>query len=117
MSRRRSIVNERCDRSTRMTRFTCVMLASALMLMTASLAAAQGRSASTAVFDHGYMTGAAGAAFSDQRTPTFGVEIGQRMNARTQAYVAFTYFDNLFSDRAASDLTNLANALSGYTGR
>lgn len=100
-----------------MTRFTCVTLASCLMLMTASLAAAQGRPASPAFVEHGYMTGSAGAAFSDQRTPTFGVEIGERLNARTQAYVAFTYFDNLFSNRAASDLTNLANALSGYTGR
>jgi len=87
-----------------------------LILIGASLASAQTRPAPTAALDHGYMTASAGAAFGDQRTPTFGVEIGERMGRRAQAYVAFTYFDNLFNDRAASDLADLAHDLERVTG-
>jgi len=100
-----------------MTAFKCVSFVPCLIVMTASLAAAQqGRLTSSAPLDHGYMTAAAGASLSDQRAATFGVEIGQRLNPSAQAYVAFTYFDNLFNDRAAANLTELGTALSSLRG-
>jgi opacity protein-like surface antigen len=88
-----------------------------LIVIGASLAGAQQtRPATTTTLERGYMTASAGAAFGDQRSPTFGLEIGERMGRRAQAYVAFTYFDDLFSDRAASDLVDLANYLERVTG-
>ena len=62
------------------------------------------------------MTGAAGASFSDTQSATFGIEIGERINSRVQAYVAFNYFDDLFNDQAASDLNDLSNYLTSVTG-
>jgi hypothetical protein len=66
--------------------------------------------------DNGYMTGAAGASFSDTQAATFGIEIGETINPRVQAYVAFNYFDDLFNDQAASDLNDLANYLTAIHG-
>ena len=88
---------------------------SVLLLITASVAGAQQRPANTNL-DHGYMTATVGAAFSDQKTATFGVEIAERMGRRAQAYVAFNWFDNLFSDRAAADLVTLSNLLATTNG-
>ena len=62
------------------------------------------------------MTGAAGASFSDARAATFGVEIGETLHPRVQAYAAFNYFDNLFNDQASSDLADLATYLTRITG-
>jgi hypothetical protein len=87
-----------------------------LVLLTATAATAQGRPASGPL-DRGFMTGSAGAVFADQRAATFGVEIGERLNDRTQAYVTFTYIDDLFSDRAADDLNDLAEALTFLSGQ
>jgi len=100
-----------------MTAFKCVSFVPALVLMTATVAAAQQGRGTSSPLDHGYMTGNAGASFSDQRAATFGAEIGQRLNARTEAYVAFTYFDNLLTDRAAGDLATVGSVLSNVTGR
>jgi hypothetical protein len=88
-----------------------------VVLMMATVAAAQqGRPASSAPLDHGYMTGAAGASFSDTQAATFGIEIGETLNPRVQAYAAFNYFDDLFNDRAASDLNDLGNYLTTLNG-
>ena len=86
-----------------------------LVLLTASVASAQGRPAVTPL-DHGFMIGSAGASFADTRSATFGIEIAERLNSRTQAYVGFTYFDNLLSDRAADDLAQLSDALTSLNG-
>ena len=86
-----------------------------LVLLTATAAAAQGRP-TAAPLDRGFMTGSAGAAFADQRSAAFGIEIGERLNPSTQAYVAFNYFDNLFNDQATSDLADLASYLTRITG-
>lgn len=86
-----------------------------LVLLTATAAAAQGRP-TAAPLDRGFMTGSAGAAFADQRSAAFGIEIGERLNPSTQAYVAFNYFDNLLTDRAADDLADLGDALTFLNG-
>ena len=96
--------------------FRRLSFVSCLLLLTAAAAAAQGRPAPTPL-NRGFMTGSAGAVFADQRAATFGVEIGERLNDRTQAYVTFNYFDNLFSDRAADDLDDLAEALTFLSGQ
>jgi len=88
-----------------------------LMLITASAASAQQTRPATTTLEHGYMTAAAGAAFSDQRSATFGVEIAERIGRRAEAYVGFTYFDNLFNDRAAADLVKLSGYLAATTGQ
>ena len=96
-----------------MTAIQFASLVPCLVLMTSTIAAAQqGRVASTAPLDNGYMTGAAGASFSDTRAATFGIEIGESINSRVQAYAAFNYFDNLFNDQAASDLNELSSYLT-----
>ncbi len=104
-----------------MTAFRFASLVPCLVLATATLAGAQqARVASTGPLDHGYMTGSAGASFSDvsdTRSATFGVEIGERINSRVQAYAAFHYFDDLFNDQAASSLNDLSNYLTISTGR
>jgi opacity protein-like surface antigen len=100
-----------------MTAFRHFSLVPGLVLMMATVAAAQQvRPASSAPFDNGYMTGAAGASFSDTQAATFGIEIAEAINPRVQAYAAFNYFDDLFNDQAASDLNDLANYLTGLHG-
>jgi hypothetical protein len=94
-----------------------VSLASCLVLITATMASAQqGPVGPAAPLDRGYMTGGAGATFSDSRAASFGIEIGERLNARVQAYVAFHYFENLFNDQAAGNLSDLADTLTRTTG-
>ena len=100
-----------------MTSLKTISFATCLVVLAASLASAQSRPATTAGLENGYMTATAGAVFSDQNSATFGVEIAERLGRRAQAYVAFTYFDNLFNDHAAADLTTLANYLNAITGR
>jgi hypothetical protein len=85
--------------------------------MMATIAAAQqGRPASTAPLENGYMTGAAGASFSDKQAATFSLEIGETIGSRVQAYAAFNYFDDLFNDQAASDLVDLGDYLTALHG-
>jgi hypothetical protein len=100
-----------------MTALKTISFALSLVLVTTSLASAQQTRPATTTLERGYMTGAAGAAFSDQKSATFGVEIGERLGRRAEAYVAFTYFDNLFNDRAAADLVELSGYLAGTTGQ
>jgi opacity protein-like surface antigen len=100
-----------------MTAFRFVSMVPCVVLMTATIAAAQqARPASSAPFDNGYMTGAAGASFSDTQSVTFGIEIGETINPRVQAYAAFNYFDDLFNNQAASDLNELSGYLTSVTG-
>jgi len=100
-----------------MTAFRYLSLVPGLVLMMVTVAAAQQvRPASSAPLNNGYMTGAAGASFSDTQAATFGIEIGEAINPRVQAYVAFNYFDDLFNNQAASDLNDLANYLTAIHG-
>jgi opacity protein-like surface antigen len=100
-----------------MTAFRFVSMVPCVVLMTATIAAAQqGRPAPSAPLENGYMTGAAGASFSDSQAATFGIEIGETINPRVQAYVAFNYFDDLFNNQAASDLNELSSYLTSVTG-
>jgi Outer membrane protein beta-barrel domain len=100
-----------------MTAFRFVSMVPCVVLMTATIAAAQQvRPASSAPLDNGYMTGAAGASFGDTQSVTFGIEIGERIGSRVQAYVAFHYFDDLFNDQAVSDLNELSSYLTTVTG-
>ena len=66
-------------------------------------------------FEHGYMTATAGASFGGQQTPTFGVELAQHLNRHVQAYVGFTYFDDLITDTAQNDLDALGSTLTRLT--
>ena len=96
-----------------MTAFKSCSLLPCLVLLTATVAAAQeGRPASPPPLDHGYMTGSAGASFADTRAATFGIEIAESLHPRVQAYMAFNYFDNLLNDQAASDLADLGDLLT-----
>lgn len=96
-----------------MNAFRSLSLAPCLVvMMTTAAAAQQGRPVPPGPFDHGYMTGAAGASFADKQAATFGLEIGESINSRVQAYAAFNYFDDLFNDRAAGDLADLADFLT-----
>lgn len=100
-----------------MTAFRFVSMVPCVVLMTATIAAAQqGRPAPSAPLENGYMTGAAGASFSDTQSVTFGIEIGETINPRVQAYAAFNYFDDLFNNQAASDLNELSGYLTSVTG-
>lgn len=99
-----------------MTALKSISFVPCLMLVTASLVGAQSRPAPTTTLDRGYMSANAGAAFGDQKSATFGVEIAERMSRRTQAYASLMYVDNLFSDRAAADLVSLTNYLGAVTG-
>jgi hypothetical protein len=99
-----------------MTALKTISFVPSLILITASLANAQ-QTRPTTMLEHGYMTATAGASFSDQTSATFGVEIGERMGRRAEAYVAFNYFDNLFNDRAAADLVDLSGYLAATTGQ
>ena len=100
-----------------MTAFRLASLVPCLVVLTATVAGAQqARVASSGPFENGYMTGSAGASFSDTRATTFGIEIGERINSRVQAYAAFNYFDDLFNNQAASDLSALSSYLTTVTG-
>jgi hypothetical protein len=97
--------------------FRNLSLAPFLLLTMATIASGQqGRPSSSAPLDNGYMTGAAGASFSDKQAATFGLEIGESINSRVQAYAAFNYFDDLFNDQAASDLDALGTFLTDIHG-
>jgi opacity protein-like surface antigen len=87
-----------------------------VVLMHASLALAQQPAPGPQPFFRGYMTGAAGASFADQKAATFAIEIGEHITPRTQAYVAFTYVDDLLTDRARNDLNELAVVLERVSG-
>ena len=89
-----------------------------VMLMHAGLALAQQPPRAPEPFSGGYMTGLAGVSFADQTAAAFSVEIGENLNRRTQAYVAFTYLENLLNDAARNDLSELEvvlEQLSGYS--
>ena len=99
-----------------MTAFRFASVVPCLVLLTATVAGAQQtRGAASGPVESGFMTGSAGASFSDARSATFGIEIGERIGSRVQAYVAFNYFDDLFNDQAASDLNDLSSYLTTLT--
>src|SRR5262245_65428377 len=95
----RTAAAARRDRSRHMTALKTISFVVSVMVITASAANAQQTRAATTTLEHGYMTAAAGAAFSDQKAAAFALEIGERIARRAEAYVAFTYFDNLLNDR------------------
>jgi hypothetical protein len=82
-------------------------------LLSASIAFAQ--DGQPATFERGYMTAVAGTSFADQRTPVFGAEYGEHINRHVQAYANFTYFDDLITDQAQSELTQLGADLTVLT--
>ena len=99
-----------------MTAFKYASLVPCLVLLASTVAGAQqARPAPSGPFENGFMTGSAGASFSDAQAATFGIEIGERINSRVEAYAAFNYFDDLFNNQAASDLNNLSSYLSTLT--
>jgi opacity protein-like surface antigen len=99
-----------------MSGFKSFVLVPCVVLMTAAVAPAQAPVAQTSPFERGYMTGTAGAAFGDQQTATFGVELADHINRHVQAFVNFTYFDDLITDSAQSELDDLGATLTRLTG-
>ena len=65
--------------------------------------------------ERGYLIGGGGASFGPQTASTFGVEIGEKMGPVLQAYVAFSYFDDLMPDEARSNLVLAAQHLEALT--
>jgi hypothetical protein len=96
--------------------FRVLSLVPCVLLMHASLALAQQPPRGQEPFSGGYMTGFAGASFADQKAAAFAVEIGENLNRRTQAYVTFTYFENLINDAARDNLNELAVVLEQLSG-
>jgi opacity protein-like surface antigen len=86
------------------------------VLMSAVAAFAQ-EPRSTPPLEQGHMTATIGSSFGDRQTPTFGVDLAERINRHVQAYVSFTYFDDLISDSSQQGLDNLATALTLMTAR
>ena len=99
-----------------MSGFKAFALVPCVVLMGAAVAFAQAP-ASTPTFQRGFMTATAGASFGDQQTPTFGVDLAENINPHVQAYVSFTYFDDLITDSAQSGLDDLAANLTRLTAR
>jgi hypothetical protein len=92
--------------------FRSFLLVQCVGLMAASVAFGQQSVSSASGLERGYMTAAAGAAFADQRSPTFAVEFGERINSRVQAFATLTYFDDLMSDATRDDLAQLGTLLT-----
>lgn len=65
--------------------------------------------------DRGYLIGGGGASFGSQTASTFNVEVGERMGRLFQAYVAFSYFDDLMADEARDNLVLAAQRLEALT--
>ena len=103
--------------SLRMTAFRFVSLVPCLVLLTATVAGAQqARVASSGPFENRVHDRLRGRLFQRSRAATFGIEIGETINSRVQAYAAFHYFDDLFNNQAASDLNELSGYLTSVTG-
>lgn len=93
-----------------------ILVVPCALLLTASVALAQQTRPAGPPADGGYMTGFAGLSVADDIAPVFGVEIGEHVSPRVQAYVTFTYFDNLLNDDARNDLDLLEVQLGAVTG-
>jgi hypothetical protein len=98
-----------------MNAFRCFAVVPGVVLLSANVAFAQPPAAQAPPLQRGYMTAVAGASFAEQQTPTFGVEYGEHINPSVQAYANFSYFDNLITDSAQDDLTELAADLTRLT--
>ena len=99
-----------------MSGFKSFGLVPCVVLMSAAVASAQAP-ASNQPFQRGYMTATAGAAFADRQTTTFGVDLAEHINPHVQAFVTFTYFDDLITDSAQSGLDELGDTLTLLTAR
>ena len=97
-----------------MSGFKSFGLVPCVVLMSAAAASAQSP-APTPQFERGFMAATAGASFGDQQTPTFGVDLAEHINPHVQAYVSFTYFDDLITDSAQSGLDDLSAMLTRLT--
>ena len=98
-----------------MSGFKSFALVPCVVLIGAAVAFAQAPVSGQSL-EHGYMTGTAGSSFGDYKTPTFGAELAEHINPHVQAYVGFTYFDDLISDSAQSDLDALGAELTRLHG-
>ena len=97
-----------------MSGFKSFGLVACVVLMSAAAAFAQ-EPRSTSPLERGHMTATIGSSFGDRQTPTFGVDLAEHINRHVQAYVSFTYFDNLISDSSQKGLDDLATALTRMT--
>jgi len=64
-----------------------------------------------------YISAQGGAVFEPQTTGAIGFEVGETMHPKAQAYMNFSYFENLMNATLTDDLVGLSAALSTTTGR
>ncbi len=93
------------------------LLVPCILLLSAASGLAQAQSSPAAANPaHGYIVAFAGGAVSDTTTQTFGVELGEHITRRVQAYLTLTYFDNVIRDETVAALDALAADLTASTG-
>lgn len=95
-----------------------------LALVSSASAFAQGTSAQRTSEPKWYLAAIGGAVSRPPAGPVFGVEIAQNLARHAQAYVNFSYFDNLMDeslrnalDARAARLTSLTGDVWSFSGR
>jgi hypothetical protein len=64
-----------------------------------------------------YVAGFGGTVFDPQTTPSFGIEVGDRVNENVEAYATFSYFHDLMDSALGRDVALLNELLTATTGR
>lgn len=96
-----------------------VLLVCCFSTMTAAAARGQEvapRPASGSV-ERGYLIAGAGGSFGPQTAATFSTEVGEKIGRFAQAYVAFSYVEDLMTDRTRNDLVVAGQRLEAVTLR
>ena len=93
-----------------------VSAALVLALVSSASAFAQGASAPRASEPKWYLAAIGGAVSRPPTGPVFGVEIAENLARHAQAYVNFSYFDNLMDESLRNGLDARAAKLTSMTG-
>jgi opacity protein-like surface antigen len=93
-----------------------VSAALVLALVSSASAFAQGASAPRTSEPKWYLAAIGGAVSRPPTGPVFGVEIAENLARHAQAYVNFSYFDNLMDDSLRNALDARAASLTTLTG-
>ena len=94
-----------------------LVFAPVLALTLASTAVAQQLGGPAPVSQpRGYVSASAGMEFEPPTKPVFSVEYGDDLHRNAQAYVTFSYFENLMKRSFQDELTATATTLTSLTG-
>jgi opacity protein-like surface antigen len=63
-----------------------------------------------------YLSASAGVASLGPNTATFAAEYGEKVTRNSQAYVNFSYFDNVMTDQMRDNLAVAADSITAITG-